>query len=166
MTDTTAQNWIGASLATVAAATSGTIATDPESAWYKSIDKPGWQPPKWVFPVVWTALYAGIAATSARTLNDLDAKRDAEGATAFRGALGLNLFLNQAWSWTYFKGHRLGAATFVAAALAGSSIDLARRAGKVDRRKGAELTPYAVWCSFATLLTAATWRRNPGSKRK
>lgn len=72
----------------------------------------------------------------------------------------MNLALNQGWSWTFFKARKLGLATVVAALLAGSSIDLANRAGKVDGGKRLELTPYALWCSFATLLTGAIWRRN------
>lgn len=154
------KNWAGAVLATAATAVSGSIATDPNSAWYLGIDKPGWQPPAWVFPVVWTGLYSGIAATSARTLNQLEERGDVDGAKDYRVALAVNLLLNQGWSWTYFKAHRLGAATVVAAALAASSIDLAQRARRADEGKGKELVPYAAWCSFATLLTAETWRRN------
>ena len=160
MTDQEKKNWIGAALATAAAAISGSVATDPKSAWYLSIDKPGWQPPSWVFPVVWTALYSGIAASSARVLNVLDERGDDESATGYRAALGVNLLLNQGWSWTYFKAHKLGAATAVAALLAASSIDLSRRARQADEGKGNELVPYAAWCSFATLLTAEIWRRN------
>lgn len=154
------KNWIGAVVATAAAAISGSIATDPKSAWYRSIDKPSWQPPSWVFPVVWTGLYSGIVATSARVLNELDGRNDAESARSYRTALAVNLLLNQGWSWTYFRAHKLGAATAVAALLAASSIDLSRRAGHADGGKGNELVPYAAWCSFATLLTAETWRRN------
>ncbi len=158
MTDVAKKNWVGSVLATAATAISGSIATDPDSAWYVSLDKPKWQPPQVVFPIVWTALYAGIAATSARALIELDEAGQEEEAAKYRAALGVNLLLNQGWSWTYFRAHRLGAATAVAGLLAASSIDLARRAKRAG--KGAELVPYAAWCSFATLLTAETWRRN------
>ena len=42
-----------------------------------------------------------------------------------------------------------------------SSADLARRVGAADRRAGLALTPYPVWCAFATALTVAIARRNP-----
>jgi benzodiazapine receptor len=51
-------------------------------------------------------------------------------------------------------------AIVVAGALAMSSIDLARRAGQTHRAAGIALSPYAAWCSFATVLTTAIWRGN------
>ena len=100
---------------TAATAVSGSIATDPKSAWYTALDKPAWQPPGAVFPIVWTALYASIGVAS------------------------------------------------VAALLAASSIDLARRAGRAGRGPGLALVLYAAWCTFATALTAEIARRNPHS---
>ena len=50
----------------VAAAVLGGIGTKPTSAWYRGLDKPGWQPPPWVFGPVWTALYALTAAGTGR----------------------------------------------------------------------------------------------------
>lgn len=145
---------------TAATAVSGSLATDPKSDWYRSLDLPPWQPPGWLFPVVWTALYADIAVTSAKVIKDLGAQGEQGEAAGFGTALTVNLALNQGWSWTFFKAHKLGSATIVAGLLAGSSIDLARRAGRAGTGEGLALAPYAAWCGFATLLTATIWRRN------
>ncbi|MET3143352.1 UNVERIFIED_ORG: hypothetical protein ABIB19_003755 [Arthrobacter sp. UYEF10] len=55
-------------VATAASAAAGGVATDPGSSWYLRLRKPGWQPPAIAFPVVWTALYADLALTSAVAL--------------------------------------------------------------------------------------------------
>jgi translocator protein len=47
-----------------------------------------------------------------------------------------------------------------AAALTLSSADLARRAAAADPRAGAALSPYPLWCAFATVLSAHIWRLN------
>jgi len=144
-----------------ATAAAGTLATEPDGHWYRTLDKPSWQPPPSAFPVVWTSLYAGIAATSAAVLNELDRRGDDEQAAAYRKALAGNLALNGSWSWLFFRGHNLPAATIGAGVLAVSSISLARRAARVDRRFGLALAPYALWTSFATVLAGVVWQRNP-----
>ena len=139
----------------------GSIASaDTSSAWYRRLDKPAIQPPAVVFPIVWTALYTDIAVTSALVLEGIEKDGDEDRANAFRAALAANLVLNAAWSWVFFKGHHLPAATAVAGALAVSGADLVRRAAPTGRARALALVPYAGWCTFATVLTAAIWRRN------
>ena len=146
--------------AVAATAASGSLASaDTRSAWYRQLVKPAIQPPAAVFPVVWTTLYADIAVTSALALERLD-RDDPGAAAAYRRALALNLVLNASWSWVFFKAHQLVPAVVVAGALAASSVDLVRRTAAARPAAGAALAPYAAWCSFATVLSAAIWRRN------
>lgn len=142
------------------AAVVGSIATDPESAWFRKLDKPDWQPPNEVFPLVWTSLYAGIAITATLTQNELQRRGEIGRLAGFRKALTVNLALNGLWSWLFFRSRRLDAATAGAAALAASSVGLARRAGGVRAGYGLQLAPYAAWTSFATVLAGELWRRN------
>lgn len=147
------------SLAVVATAAVGTAVTTPGSRWYRGLDKPSWQPPGQAFGLVWTPLYADLAAMSALHLTDaLDAGDDAE-VRSYAGVLALNLVLNAAWSCTFFGLRRPGAATVVSAALTASSADLVRRVG-VRRERGVVLAPLAAWTAFATALSASIWRRN------
>lgn len=143
-----------------ATAVAGSLATEPESGWYRKLDKPDWQPPNAAFPIVWTSLYAGMAITATLVQNELQLRKDAEQLTGFRRALVTNLALNGLWSWLFFRSRRLDAATVGAAVLAASSADLARRAGRVKPRYGRQLVPYAAWTSFATVLAGELWRRN------
>ena len=62
------RNVLATGAAASASATLGALATDPDSEWYARIEKPSWQPPPVAFPLVWTPLYADIAATSAAAL--------------------------------------------------------------------------------------------------
>lgn len=150
-------------LATGACAAAGSLATEPDGAWYRSLKSPGWKPPDWVIPVVWTGLYANIAVTSALTLDEL-ARGHGTQAHRYKCALGLNLTLNAGWSWVFFKAQRLAPATVGAAVLTISSTNLVRRTAQAGRAKGIALAPYALWCGFATALTAALLRRNPDSR--
>jgi len=149
----------GASVAAAVAA--GTAATAPGGAWYKGLDKPAWQPPQAAFPIVWTSLYADIAVTSALVLNEFERRGEVKQAADYRHALSVNLTLNSAWSWVFFRWHNLPAATVGAGVLAASSWRLARLAGRARPAYGRLLAPYAGWTSFATVLAGTVWRKNP-----
>lgn len=146
--------------ATAASALVGSLATQPDSRWYRSLDFPSWQPPKAAFPIVWTVLYADIAATSAATITDLERQGRHDEARDYRRALAANLALNSLWSVLFWRVRRLDVAALEAGLLAASSADLARRAGAGSPVRGRLLAPYAAWTGFATVLTAAIARRN------
>jgi benzodiazapine receptor len=151
---------VGSVAGVVATAGLGSVASsDVGSPWYVALRKPAFQPPGQVFGVVWTILYTDVAATSAVVLDRLG-HADRNAATAYRRALAVNLVLNASWSWVFFKGHRLLPATVVAGVLALSSIDLARRGAAASPAAAVALTPYAAWCSFATVLSATIWQQN------
>ncbi|MBP1235446.1 tryptophan-rich sensory protein [Arthrobacter sp. PvP102] len=159
--------WTAAASAATAAA--GAVATDPDSRWYQRLRKPDWQPPAIAFPVVWTALYADLAVSSAVALDSKDAP-DPEGGQdgrreirAYRGALAANLVLNATWSWVFWRARRPWLAAAEAAVLAASSADLVRRTYKLNSSAGVALAPYALWCGFATALSTAVARLNPGA---
>ncbi|AWZ22975.1 tryptophan-rich sensory protein [Rhodococcus pyridinivorans] len=145
-------------LATAAATTTtaivGSIASqDTDSRWYRKLRKPGFQPPAAAFPIVWTALYADIAVTSAVAIDEYTDADDYAGRRNYIAALATNLVLNASWSWVFFKWHRLMPATVVAALLAASTADLTRRTAEANPAAGAALAPYSAWTAFATLLT-------------
>ena len=167
--------------ATVAAAAAGGAATDPNSGWYLRLRKPGWQPPALAFPVVWTALYADLAVSSAVALDsaatkDVAAGRDSTAAgtastnsegnrgevRAYQGALAANLVLNATWSWLFWRSRRPWLAAAEAGLLAASSADLVRRTYRLNPRAGAALAPYAAWCGFDTVLSTSIARLNSG----
>lgn len=158
--DTGPRNLALLGAATAASALVGSLATQPKSRWYGGLDLPSWQPPKAAFPIVWTVLYADIAATSAVTLTALEREGRHDEARAFRRALAANLTLNSLWSVLFWRVRRLDVAAVEAGLLAVSSADLARRAGDGSHVRGRLLAPYAAWTGFATVLTAAIARRN------
>lgn len=155
----------GRTLATVSAAVAatavaGSLLTDPDSAWYRSLRKPTWQPPASAFPIVWTGLYAIIAVATTAAITEAEEAGDLEKAAGLRRSLAVNLPLNAAWSGIFFRSRNLPAATLGAAALAASSADLARRAAATGSGKAVGLGLYAVWCGFATALSAELARLN------
>lgn len=146
----------------VTAAIGSVAGQGANSTWFRRLHKPPFQPPAVVFPVVWTALYADIAVSSAHAIDRLNQHDRSADAQVYARALALNFVLSASWTWVFFRAHRLGTSVAVAAALAGSSADLVRRTGSASPAAGKALVPYAAWCTFATILSTAIWRRNRG----
>src|SRR3954470_6377360 len=135
------------------AAVVGGLATDPDSRWFRDLDKPSWYPPPQTFGIVWTGLYAGIAWAAGEVLAQ-------GGQKAFGRAYAANLVLNAAWTAVFFRAHRPWLAAAESAVLTASTVALLRRARAVSGPAHAVLAPYAAWTAFATALTVAIDRRN------
>ena len=137
-------------------AVAGGLGTDVRSGWYDDLDKPAWQPPPAAFPVAWTTLYGLIAVGSARVLD----RTSGPERRAFARALGVNLALNTGWTWLFFTAKKPRWALLEILLLEASTLDLARRAERVDPAARSLLAPYAAWVGFATALNASIARRN------
>ena len=148
----------GTSAAVLATAVIGGLGTDVRSSWYRNLDKPAWQPPGAAFGPAWTTLYGLMAVASARTLDRIEEPGERR---AFATAFGVNLALNAGWNWLFFKARRPRLALAEILLMEASTLDLTRRAAKVDPTAGKMLMPYAGWVAFATLLNASIAHRNP-----
>ena len=125
--------------------------------WYRTIERPSWNPPDWVFGPVWTTLYVmmGIALVQV-----VGAESDRVARQVGLGLFVVQLILNFGWSWVFFVNHDLfGALVEIIAlwlAIAATAVTFAA----TRRSAGLLLVPYLAWVSFATVLTAAIWRLN------
>jgi translocator protein len=143
-------------LMTAATAVIGSLGTDPESEWYQSLDKPSWQPPPVVFPLVWTPLYAAIAYGTGRAI----ARAEPERRRRLWALTAADLTANAGWSWAFFRGRSPAGGLAVVHVLNALNDALLVEAWRADRRAAAALTPYVGWVAFAMALNTDIWRRN------
>jgi tryptophan-rich sensory protein len=142
--------------AVTATAAAGSVAVDTGTRWYRTLDKPSWQPPSWAFGAVWTPLYASIAFAGGHALLRTRGRARREVAVA----LGANLLANAGWNWLFFGRRSVVGGLAGTLALDASNLDLIRRTAKYDSVAAGALVPYAAWCLFATALNGAIARRN------
>ncbi len=73
----------------------------------------------------------------------------------------VQLAVNTAWSWVFFRWH-FGAASFVwIVLLLVLLVATALAFWRVDRAAAVLLMPYLAWVTFACALAWAVWRANP-----
>ncbi len=133
---------------TFTVASIGGAATDI-GPWYKALNKPPWQPPDWLFPVAWTAIFAMIAASAA--LAWINA------STAALRAWVLNVF----WSVLFFTWKRPELALNEVVFLWLSIVLLMLATWRLSRPASLLLLPYLAWVSFASVLNLAIVQLNP-----
>lgn len=125
--------------------------------WYRDLAKPAITPPDRVFAPIWTILYVLMAIAAWRVW-----LAPASGARTLGLALFLvQLGLNFAWSWIFFRRHAIGAALAEVAALWIAIGATMRAFAAVNTVSVWLMAPYWAWVSFAGVLNAELWRLNP-----
>ncbi|MFZ4807141.1 MAG: TspO/MBR family protein [Hyphomicrobiaceae bacterium] len=122
--------------------------------WYKTLSKPSWTPPDWLFGPAWTVLYMMIAAAGYLAWR-------AEGFGPALVFWSLNLVFNALWSWLMFGRHQIGAALADAVAMLVTIIGFIATAWPSSPMAAALFVPYLAWVAFATALNWALLARNP-----
>jgi tryptophan-rich sensory protein len=122
--------------------------------WYRSLNKPRWTPPDWLFPVAWTVLYLSMSVAAARVAMVGDSGQ----------ALALwsvQIALNALWTPVFFGLRRLGAGLVIIFLLWLAVAATMLAFWQVDRIAGLLLAPYLLWVSIAGALNRSVWVRNP-----
>jgi len=125
--------------------------------WYAGLQKPSWNPPKWIFGPVWTALYTTMAVAAWLVWKRGGWARQRMALTIFLVQLGLNAL----WSPLFF-GMQNPALAFVDILLLWLAL-LATAAAfwRSHPLAGVLLVPYLAWVTFAGALNFTLWRLNP-----
>jgi len=132
---------------------SGAFFTMPSiPTWYKTLNKPFFSPPNWLFGPVWTILYLmmGISAYLIWE-KGLKNKKVKEALLFF----AVQLILNFSWSLIFF-GLQLPFSAFINIITLWLAILVTiLRFNKISKTAGYLLIPYLLWVSFASVLNLA-----------
>ena len=147
---------VGWLLVAFAAGGAGAMASVDAASFYAQLSKPSWAPPAGVFGPVWSALYALMGVAAWLVWRAPGGKRGA------LGLFGAQLVANALWSWLFFGWHRGALAAVEVLVLLALIVATVVSFWRVSRLAALLLIPYLVWVSFASALTWAVWRSNPG----
>ncbi len=150
---------LGASLGLtfIAAAIGGVVTARPVQTWYRTIRKPAWNPPDWLFGPVWTILYILMGIALWRVW------RMGWDEVAVRLAVFLfliQLVLNVLWSVIFFGQRQLGQGVVEIVVLWLFLLATTIAFFGLQPLAGWLLVPYIAWVSFAGFLNFTVWRLN------
>ncbi len=124
---------------------------------YQSYEKPPLSPPGWLFPVVWTALYALMGWASYLVVQAPATKEEKRKALTL---YGIQLALNFLWPLVFFRAQKLLAAFLVLIALWVAIYLTIRAFAKIRELAGDLMLPYLLWVSFAGYLNLGIYLLN------
>ena len=156
----------------------GSVFTMPEiNTWYKSLNKPSFNPPDWIFGPVWTILFVlmGISLYLIWTKkwqpkNKIGKKKTKAWNSLSQKFLSgswqkaniilifiTQLILNILWSVIFFGMHSPGIAFFELLMLWFAIIFMIINFYRVSKTASLLLFPYILWVSFAARLNLFIW---------
>ena len=123
------------------------------SGWYQNLEKPSFNPPNWIFPVVWTILYI-MTATAGWNLWQVGASK-----TLKNIFIGYTL-MNWAWTPIFFGLHQITLGLVWIIALSLLNLAFILKAWKPVRLSAVLVIPLLAWTSFASILSYYIWMLN------
>jgi benzodiazapine receptor len=139
-------------LVAVVAAVGGAATATGAGSWYRTIEKPPWNPPDAVFGPVWTLLYVLMAVAAWLVAREGIDRREVRVAL---GAYAVQLALNLAWSVVFFGLESPGGGVVVIAALLASIVVTIVLFRPLRPLAAWLLAPYLAWVAFAASLNVA-----------
>ena len=122
----------------------------------QTVVQPPLSPPGWVFPVVWTVLYALMGIGAARIFQTPGSKIRSLGLNLFVAQLVVNFF----WSPIFFNLRAFGFAFFWLLLLWGLVLWMVLTFRKLDPPAAKLQLPYLIWLTFAAYLNLGVWYLN------
>lgn len=123
--------------------------------WYNTLEKPSWNPPKWLFGPVWSLLYFLMAISGWLAW---------KAGSGYWGTVmwlyGGQLILNAAWSGLFFGLKKVGTALIEIILLLTVIIIYIITTWPVSVWAAVLFIPYAIWVAFAMILNLSIWRLN------
>ncbi|WP_298294561.1 TspO/MBR family protein [uncultured Litoreibacter sp.] len=129
----------------------------PPGPWYKTLNKPSWTPPDWVFPVAWTTIYLLISFAGARI-------GGMEGNGYALAFWAMQLGFSTLWSPVFFGLRRLRGALIIMVPLWLAVLGATLANFQLDFWAGLAFVPYLVWVTVAAVLNFTVAQMNPDQK--
>jgi benzodiazapine receptor len=144
----TISSFAGISLVIIYAIGSG-IWVSTGDGWYQSLNAPSWQPPDWVFGVIWPYNFVVLGIASFLVSQRLTKTSIAVWLVFFAASVACALL----WAYQFYQPHNLGIASIALSSAALLTIPLMAVAHQASLPIFLALLPYQGWVITASFLS-------------
>jgi benzodiazapine receptor len=128
--------------------------------WYAALAKPALNPPGWVFPIAWTALYVMMGLALAMILNARGSRYRGLAIALF----AVQMLLNLVWTPVFFGAHLVFAALLILVAMFVVALITTLVFGRIRTAAAWLMVPYLAWLCFAGALNFRIMQLNPDAE--
>ena len=146
---------IGVILVLIYAGGSG-IWVNTSPVWYTSLNRPSWQPPDFIFGIIWPYNFLILGLTAVHVVHNLSRIIAIAWLTIF--ALSITFALN--WAYQFYVPHNLHIAATSLILTAIFTLPLTFLAFKSSWIYGLLFTPYQAWVITAAILSFSYAAKN------
>lgn len=122
--------------------------------WYRSLNQPSWQPPDWIFGIIWPYNFVVLGITGFSVTRKLSTAW----AVGWLGIFAFTVACALTWAYQFYVPHNLGVASSALWLVAVITVPLLVITFRASILLGLLLVPYQIWVSIATFLSF-TYRR-------
>jgi translocator protein len=117
--------------------------------WYRSLNAPKWQPPDFIFGVIWpyNFIVLGVAAVN------VSQRLSTGWVITYLSIFAVSIACALTWAYQFYQPHNLSAASAALTLVAILTIPLLIIAFKVSVGIGLLLVPYQLWVAIAASLS-------------
>ena len=132
------------------------IWTSSSPGWYGTLNRPPWQPPDFVFGLIWPYNFIVLGIASYRISMTLNRNETIIWLSSF----ALSVVAALSWAYNFYVPHNLQLAAFSLGATALLTLPMLFYTFRVSLTLGFALLPYQIWVAIATTLAWGYYTRN------
>ena len=122
------------------------VATDDQ--WYRSLPRPAWQPPSFVFGIIWPYNFVMLVVATWLVASRLSSTNH----VVWLISLASSVVAALTWAWLFYGPHLLLASSVVLVLATVFTIPLLVIAFRVSPALGIAFVPYQIWLAVAASL--------------
>ena len=124
--------------------------------WYRSLNPPPWQPPDFIFGIIWPYNFI-VLAIAAVTIGQ---RASTSASLIYLGFFALSVICALTWAFQFYRPHNLQAASIALTLTALLTIPMVIIAFRTSIPIGLALLPYQAWVAIAANLSHTYSRLN------
>ena len=124
--------------------------------WYRGLNQPSWQPPDFIFGIIWPYNFIVLGFAAVIVSQRLSAALVATYLSVFAITVACALI----WAYQFYRPHNLEAASTALTCVALLTIALVVIASRASWPLAFALMPYQLWVSIASFLSWSYARAN------